>query len=119
MLVGDLNLSSVIGYQAPSVFAWLIFKQPLAFIIFLVAAFAETNRAPFDLPEAEQELVGGYHTEYTGMRYAWFMNGEYAAMFTMSAIITTLFLGGWTTIPPLDAFIHSTHWIAAARFSFG
>jgi NADH-quinone oxidoreductase subunit H len=96
LLVGDLNLSSVIGYQAPSVFSWLIFKQPLAFIIFVVAAFAETNRLPFDLPESEQELVGGYNTEYSSMKFALFFIGEYANMIAASAMMVTLFLGGWT-----------------------
>jgi NADH-quinone oxidoreductase subunit H len=93
LMTGTVNLSEIVQQQQAT--TWNIFRQPLTFILFLVAAFAETNRAPFDLPEAEQELVGGYHTEYTGMRYAWFMNGEYAAMFTMCAILTTLFLGGW------------------------
>ena len=94
MLVGSLNLSRVIAYQAHG--AWLAFKQPLAFFIFLVAAFAETNRLPFDLPEAEQELVGGYHTEYSSMKFALFFLGEYANMIASSAIMVTLFLGGWT-----------------------
>ena len=96
LLVGDLNLSSVIGYQAPSVSSWLIFKQPLAFVIFVVAAFAETNRLPFDLPESEQELVGGYNTEYSSMKFALFFIGEYANMIAASAMMVTLFLGGWT-----------------------
>jgi NADH-quinone oxidoreductase subunit H len=96
MLVGNLNLSGVIVYQAPSIFSWIIFKQPLAFIIFVVAAFAETNRLPFDLPESEQELVGGYHTEYSAMKFALFFLGEYAAMIAASAMMVTLFLGGWT-----------------------
>ena len=96
MLVGDLNLSSVIGYQASSFFSWLIFKQPLAFLIFVVAAFAETNRLPFDLPESEQELVGGYNTEYSSMKFALFFIGEYANMIAASAMMVTLFLGGWT-----------------------
>ena len=94
MLVGDLNLGQVIAYQASG--AWLIFKQPLAFVIFLVAAFAETNRLPFDLPEAETELVSGYHTEYSSMKFALFFLGEYAAMISVSALMVTLFLGGWT-----------------------
>jgi NADH-quinone oxidoreductase subunit H len=94
LMTGTVNLAEIVQQQQDT--AWNIIRQPITFILFLVAAFAETNRAPFDLPEAEQELVGGYHTEYTGMRYAWFMNGEYAAMFTMCAILTTLFLGGWT-----------------------
>ena len=76
--------------------AWNIFAQPFTFVLFLIAAFAETNRAPFDLAEAEQELVGGYHTEYGGIRFGWFMFGEYAALWTMSSLIVALFLGGWT-----------------------
>ena len=68
----------------------------ISFFIFLVAMFAETNRLPFDLPEAEQELVGGYHTEYSGMGFALFFLGEYAAMIAGSGVIVTLFLGGWS-----------------------
>ncbi len=94
MLVGDLNLGKVITYQANG--AWLVFKQPVAFVIFLIAAFAETNRLPFDLPESETELVGGYHTEYSSMKFALFFLGEYAAMIAVSAMMVVLFLGGWT-----------------------
>jgi NADH-quinone oxidoreductase subunit H len=96
MLVGKLNLSDVITYQSSGLFSWLIFKQPLSFLIFMVAAFAETNRLPFDLPESEQELVGGYHTEYSSMKFALFFMGEYANMVAASAMMVTLFLGGWT-----------------------
>lgn len=92
----DLNLSRIIAYQSGSFFDWLLFKQPLAFIIFLVAAFAETNRLPFDLPESETELVAGYHTEYSSMKFALFFLGEYAAMIAASAMMVVLFLGGWT-----------------------
>jgi NADH-quinone oxidoreductase subunit H len=94
LLVGDLNLSSVITYQAEH--GWNIIKQPLSFVIFIIAAFAETNRLPFDLPESETELVGGYHTEYSSMKFALFFLGEYAAMIAASAMMVTLFLGGWT-----------------------
>ena len=94
MLVGELNLTKVVDYQASG--AWLIFKQPLAFVIFLIAAFAETNRLPFDMPESESELVGGYHTEYSSMKFALFFLGEYAAMIAVSAMMVVLFLGGWT-----------------------
>ena len=94
MQVGSLNLSQVVEYQAPHV--WLAFCQPLSFFIFVVSAFAETNRLPFDLPEAEQELVGGYHTEYSSMKFAMFFMGEYAAMFVASALMVTLFFGGWS-----------------------
>jgi NADH-quinone oxidoreductase subunit H len=110
LMTGTVNLSEIVLQQQAT--TWNIIRQPLTFILFLVAAFAETNRAPFDLPEAEQELVGGYHTEYTGMRYAWFMNGEYAAMFTMCAILTTLFLGGWT----LPGFGYLEHALSGSAF---
>jgi NADH-quinone oxidoreductase subunit H len=87
-------LSDVIQYQAGG--GWLIFKQPLAFGIFLAAMFAETNRLPFDLPESEQELAGGYNVEYSSIKFALFFMGEYAAMTAASAMMVTLFLGGWT-----------------------
>jgi NADH-quinone oxidoreductase subunit H len=75
--------------------AWNVFCQPLAFVMFLVCIHAEANRAPFDLAEAEQELVGGYHTEYSAMRFALFFLGEYAGMITTSAVCVALFFGGW------------------------
>jgi NADH-quinone oxidoreductase subunit H len=96
LVVGNLNLTEVVRYQADSLFHWMIFKQPLAFIIFAVAALAETNRTPFDLPEAEQELAGGYNVEYSSMKFALFFMGEYANVTAASAMITTLFLGGWS-----------------------
>lgn len=96
LLVGSLNLSQVIAYQADGLFSWIIFKQPLAFVIFVGAAFAETNRLPFDLPESEQELAGGYNVEYSSMKFALFFMGEYANMVAASAMMVTLFLGGWT-----------------------
>ena len=91
-----LNLSRIVAYQSQSLFDWMLFKQPIAFVIFLVAVFAETNRLPFDLPESETELVGGYHTEYSSMRFGLFFLGEYAAMIAGCSMIVTLFLGGWT-----------------------
>jgi len=107
MQVGALNLGQVVGYQANNM--WLIFTQPLSAFIFLVSAFAETNRLPFDLPEAEQELVGGYHTEYSSMKFAMFFLGEYAAMFVVSALMVTLFLGGWSLpFAPFNAPATST-----------
>ena len=96
LLVGDLNLGAVIDYQARGLFGWLIFNQPLAFAIFLVAAFAETNRLAFDMPEAEQELAGGYNIEYSSIKFALFFMAEYAHMIAASAMLVTLFFGGWT-----------------------
>lgn len=94
LIVGDLNLSQVVEHQARH--GWMIFYAPVSFVIFVIAAFAETNRLPFDLPESEQELVGGYHTEYSSMKFALFFMGEYANMIAASAMMVTLFLGGWT-----------------------
>lgn len=91
VMSGSLNLYEIVDAQAVPNFL----VQPLAFILFFIAGIAETNRAPFDLPEAEQELVAGFHTEYSGMKFAMFFMGEYVNMITMSALITVLFLGGW------------------------
>lgn len=93
LITGSLSLQDIVFHQAG--WKWNIILQPIGFIIFLVASFAETNRAPFDLPEAEPELVGGYHTEYSSMKFALFFLAEYANMIVASAVITTLFLGGW------------------------
>jgi NADH-quinone oxidoreductase subunit H len=78
------------------IFDWNIFKQPIGFILFMIAGFAETNRTPFDLAEAEQELAAGFHTEFSSMKFGLFFLGEYAAMISISAITVTLYLGGWT-----------------------
>jgi len=96
LLVGSLNLSDVISYQTGSFLNWLVFRQPLAFIIFIAAMFAETNRLPFDLPESEQELAGGYNVEYSSIKFALFFMAEYAALTAAAAMMVTLFLGGWT-----------------------
>ena len=109
LLVGQLRLTAVVRYQiehgwmiAPFVGDWtnpakwlLAIPMLISFLVFMIAIFAETNRLPFDLPEAEQELAGGYHTEYSSMKFALFFLGEYAAMITGAAVIVTLFLGGW------------------------
>ena len=97
LLSGDFKAvldTFVNGFSVSRLLIWI--PMLISFIIFLIAMFAETNRAPFDLPEAEQELVGGYHTEYSGMGFALFFLGEYAAMIAGSGVIVTLFLGGWS-----------------------
>ena len=102
MISGNVHLGSIVEWQAEN--GWIIFYQPLAFIIFLVAAFAENNRLPFDMAECESELVGGFHTEYTGMRFALFFLAEYAAMYLVAAVAVVIFLGGWWSgIYHLDA----------------
>jgi NADH-quinone oxidoreductase subunit H len=109
LVVGNLRLTSVVRYQiengwfiAPFIGDWanpwkwlLTVPMIISFLVFMIAMFAETNRLPFDLPEAEQELAGGYNTEYSSMKFALYFLGEYAAMITGSAVIVTLFLGGW------------------------
>jgi NADH-quinone oxidoreductase subunit H len=93
MRAGSLRLSDVVAMQDG--LRWNVWTQPIGALVFIVAAFAETNRAPFDLPECESELVGGYHTEYSSMKFAMFMMAEYANMITASALMVTLFFGGW------------------------
>ena len=119
MYYGDLNLSNIVEHQSEH--GWLLlplwghteefplvekllfwFPAMIAFLIFTISIFAETNRMPFDLPECETELVGGYHTEYSSMKFAMFFMGEYAAMVIGSALIVTLFLGGWSLGPWFD-----------------
>jgi NADH-quinone oxidoreductase subunit H len=100
LLIGNsLSLTDIVNRQAGTWFGfiprWFLFLQPLGFFIYLTAAVAETNRAPFDFPEAEQELVAGYHTEYSSMSFAMFFLAEYVNMVTVSAVATDLFLGGW------------------------
>jgi NADH-quinone oxidoreductase subunit H len=93
MASNSLRLTDIVAHQADGV--WNVFLQPIGFVVFSIAAFAETNRLPFDLPEAETELVAGYHTEYSSMKFAMFFMAEYTSMFVFSALIATLFLGGW------------------------
>lgn len=101
LIVGNLQITEIIKWQANNV--WLVLLQPIAFIIYFLSALAETNRAPFDMPEAEHELTAGYHTEYGGMRFALFFAAEYINIVTVSAIATTLFLGGYLG-PFVDQF---------------
>ena len=94
LMAGTLSMVGIVNAQY-NAGLWYIFAQPLAFGLVLIGGLAETNRAPFDLPEAEQELTGGFHTEYSGMRFALFFLAEYANMIVVSSVVTTLFLGGW------------------------
>ena len=107
MLSQTLSINEIVRQQSGSIFNWYFFRQPVAFFIYFISAIAETNRSPFDLPEAESELVAGYHTEYSGMRFGVFYLGEYANMITVSAIAASLFFGGWNgpILPPVIWFL--------------
>jgi NADH-quinone oxidoreductase subunit H len=107
MLSESLSLHKIVADQADG--AWYVFKQPLAFVIFFICSLAEINRTPFDLPEAETELVSGFITEYSSMKYAMFFMAEYANMITVCAVTTTLFLGGWHG----PAFLPGWFWFVA------
>ncbi len=109
MICGSFSLQEIVSKQA--LWNWNVLYQPLGFIIFLVSAFAETNRTPFDLPEAEPELVGGYNTEYTGMKFGMFFLAEYANMFTSSILMVLLYFGGWNLPIPSE-------WIGLQRGDF-
>src|ERR1051326_7565624 len=111
---GTLDLYSIVEQQAGhlGITGWnVILVQPLGFIVYLIAAIAETNRVPFDLPEAETELVAGFHTEYSAMKFALFFLAEYVNMFTVSMLATTLFLGGWN-----GPFVHRLPWLGVFYF---
>ena len=112
MISGTLQLDKIVEAQAG--WRWNIFLQPLGFILFVISSFAETNRLPFDLPEAEPELVAGYHTEYSGLKFGLFYLSEYASMLTASAIISTLYLGGWQ-VPFLAHSGFSPEWISVLQ----
>ncbi len=103
LVAGSLNLYEIIEQQSGGIQHWAVWKQPIAFLLFVIAGFAETNRLPFDLPEAESELTGGYHTEYSSMKFALFFLSEYMNMIIFASMAATLFLGGYTGIAPLAA----------------
>jgi NADH-quinone oxidoreductase subunit H len=94
LLAGNVTLRTIVNQQA-EMHMWNVLTLSVAFVTFLISAFAETNRLPFDMPEAESELITGYHTEYSSMKFSMFMIAEYANMVTQSAMIATLFFGGW------------------------
>ncbi|CAN5588573.1 NADH-quinone oxidoreductase subunit NuoH [soil metagenome] len=100
MLAGSMSLNTIVEKQAGSLFDWYIWQQPLGFLLFFIAATAEGNRTPFDLAEADSEIVAGFATEYSGMRFGFFFFAEYVAVFILSALTVVLFLGGWNA--PLD-----------------
>ncbi|WP_404469120.1 NADH-quinone oxidoreductase subunit NuoH [Sutcliffiella horikoshii] len=110
LLAGSLNLNEIVVAQGETF--WFIILQPVGFLIFVIASVAELNRTPFDLPEAESELVAGYHVEYSGFRWAFFMLAEYVYLFAMASLTTVLFLGGW--LPPFEflGFIPGAVWFA-------
>ncbi len=96
ILTGTMSLNRIVELQGPSFLDWNIWKQPLGFIIFFIAATAEANRTPLDMTEADQELVGGFATEYSGMRFGFFFFAEYVNVFVVSAVMVVLFFGGWS-----------------------
>ena len=112
LVANTLSLRELVAQQA-SVFDWFVWKQPLGFLLYLTCAIAETNRLPFDLPEAESELVAGYHTEYSSMRFATFFISEYANMLAVSAVGATLFFGGWQ-----GPYLPSIAWFIIKVFLF-
>jgi NADH-quinone oxidoreductase subunit H len=124
MMAGSMSLTSVVDQQAGYWFGFIpryyIFLQPVAFFVFACAGIAETNRAPFDFPEAEQELVAGYHTEYSSMRFAMFFMAEYINMVTVSAVAVNLFLGGWhgPWLPPGFGWIWFVIKLAVLLFAY-
>ncbi len=127
IVAGTLRLKGVVDNQSDGLliggnlhtgalatfFDWNVWKQPVGAVVFLIAGFAETNRLPFDLPEAETELAAGYHTEYSSMKFALFFLGEYAAMIALSSLFVTLYLGGWTLYGVENAFA-DTPWLQTA-----
>jgi NADH-quinone oxidoreductase subunit H len=117
VLAGTLSLNHLVAAQSGSALDWFVFKQPLAALIFFIAATAEANRTPFDLTEADSEIVAGFATEYSGMRFGFFYFAEYVNVFIVSALTVTLFFGGWTA--PFNSPIHATmDWFQPLTYGF-
>lgn len=125
MLAGSMSTVDIVQAQSGWVWNWYVFAQPVAFVIYVICAIAEVNRVPFDIPEAESELVSGFNTEYSGMRFAMFFLAEYAALLATAAIAATVFLGGWHAPFPapdfvasslLGGFVWSAFWLWAKIF---
>jgi NADH-quinone oxidoreductase subunit H len=109
LVTNSLNIRDIVDGQMYG--KWNVFYQPVGFLIFIVCAFAECNRAPFDLPESESELVGGYHTEYSSMKLGFFLFAEYINMFISSAVIATFYFGGYN-MPFIGRFVSDPNWMA-------
>jgi NADH-quinone oxidoreductase subunit H len=124
IMAGSLNLNDIVKAQRDSIYGMYVIPQFVAFIVFTIAAVAETNRTPFDLPEAESELVAGYFVEYTGFRFALFFLGEYIAMFIMASLAAVCFLGGWTipwyisTALPFLKYVPGILWFLLKVYAF-
>lgn len=124
IMAGSLNLTDIIKAQENSVFGMFVIPQFVGFIVFVIAAVAETNRTPFDMPEAETELVAGYFTEYSGFRFALFFLGEYIGMIIMASLVTICYLGGWTLpwyvykVLPFLKHVPGVFWFIAKVYVF-
>jgi NADH-quinone oxidoreductase subunit H len=124
IMAGSLNLNDIVKAQRDSIYGMYVIPQFVAFIVFTIAAIAETNRTPFDLPEAESELVAGYFVEYTGFRFALFFLGEYIAMFIMASLAAVCFLGGWsipwyiTKALPFLSYVPGIVWFLLKVYAF-
>jgi NADH-quinone oxidoreductase subunit H len=113
LMASSASLNQIVDYQQPgNILGWLIFRQPVAAVIFAITAMAELARAPFDLVEAEQELTAGFLTEYSGMKFAMFYMSEYVKMIAMSALFVTFFLGGWS-----GPFVNEVEWLSVVYFT--
>ena len=123
ILAGSFSLRQIVDKQAGGILHWFIWPQMIGFFIYLISAYAETNRIPFDLPEAETELVAGYHTEYSAMKFAMFFMAEYTNMVTVACVATLLFFGGWRgpvphQFPPILQALTPIFWFCVKIFLF-